>query len=121
MSPFRPVKRMNAPFSSNGTGAGVACVATGLRAESDEAVRRLADGAAGDSGAAQGVGGPTPSDVGKNPKPGLTSPQEARRRRIASNVKPFIATLRVTNPVRKSWASSRKRVCAVAGNLHCEA
>ena len=36
--------------------------------------------------------------------------QEARERRIISNVKPFNGTLRVTNPVRQSRASSRKRV-----------
>jgi hypothetical protein len=30
----------------------------------------------------------------------LTLRQEARERRIISNVKPFIGTLRVTNPVR---------------------
>jgi hypothetical protein len=48
-------------------------------------------------------------------KRALASRQEARRRRIASNVKPFIATLRVTNPVRKSWASSRKRVLRGGG------
>ena len=36
--------------------------------------------------------------------------QEARKRRIISNVKPFIGTLRVTNPVRQSRASSRKPV-----------
>jgi putative transposase len=36
--------------------------------------------------------------------------QEARKRRITSNVKPFTGTLRVTNPVRQSRASSRKRV-----------
>jgi hypothetical protein len=40
----------------------------------------------------------------------LTLRQEARKRRITSNVKPFIGTLRVTNPVRQSRASSRKRV-----------
>jgi hypothetical protein len=40
----------------------------------------------------------------------LTLRQEARERRIISNVKPFIGTLRVTNPVRQSRASSRKRV-----------
>src|SRR5208337_971702 len=40
----------------------------------------------------------------------LTLRQEARERRIISNVKPFIETLRVTNPVRQSRASSRKRV-----------
>ena len=51
----------------------------------------------------------------KKQKRSLTSRQEARRRRIASNVKPFIATLRVTNPVRKSWASSRKRVLRGGG------
>ena len=39
----------------------------------------------------------------------LTLRQEARERRIISNVKPFIETLRVTNPVRQSQASSRKR------------
>jgi hypothetical protein len=33
-------------------------------------------------------------------KLGLTLRQEARKRRITSNVKPFIGTLRVTNPVR---------------------
>jgi hypothetical protein len=36
--------------------------------------------------------------------------QEARERRIVTDVKPFIGTLRVTNPVRQSRASSRKRV-----------
>ena len=38
---------------------------------------------------------------------GLTLRQEARERRIV-NVKPFIETLRVTNPVRQSRASSRE-------------
>ena len=51
-----------------------------------------------------------PRTVRNNLKIGLTSRQEARKRRIASNVKPFIGTLRVTNPVRQSRASSRKRV-----------
>ena len=41
--------------------------------------------------------------------------QEARERRIISNVKPFIGTLRVTNPVRQSRASSRKRVLRGGG------
>jgi hypothetical protein len=41
--------------------------------------------------------------------------QEARERRIISNVKPFIETLRVTNPVRQSRASSRKRVLRGGG------
>ena len=36
--------------------------------------------------------------------------QEARKRRIISSVKPFTGTLRVTNPVRQSRASSRKWV-----------
>ena len=36
--------------------------------------------------------------------------QEARERRIVTTVKPFAGTLRVTNPARKSRASSRKRV-----------
>src|SRR5208282_5619204 len=36
--------------------------------------------------------------------------QEARERRIVADVKPFIGTQRVTNPVRQSRASSRKRV-----------
>src|SRR5208337_1282791 len=40
----------------------------------------------------------------------LTSRQEARERRIDTTVKPFAGTLRVTNPARKSRASSRKRV-----------
>ena len=35
---------------------------------------------------------------------------EARERRIVTTVKPFAGTLRVTNPARKSRASSRKRV-----------
>jgi len=39
-----------------------------------------------------------------------TSRQEARERRIVTTVKPFAGTLRVTNPARKSRASSRKRV-----------
>ena len=39
---------------------------------------------------------------------GLTLRHEARERRIISNVKPFIETLRVTNPVRQSRASSRE-------------
>jgi hypothetical protein len=34
--------------------------------------------------------------------------QEARERRIISNVKPFKETMRVTNPVRQSRASSRE-------------
>src|SRR5271166_4740257 len=46
--------------------------------------------------------------LGKND--GLTSRQEARERRIVTTVKPFAGTLRVTNPARKSRASSRKRV-----------
>ena len=46
---------------------------------------------------------------------GLTLRQEARKRRITSNVKPFIGTLRVTNPVRQSWTSSRKRVLRGGG------
>ncbi len=41
--------------------------------------------------------------------------QEARERRIISNVKPFKETLRVTNPVRQSRASSRKRVLRGGG------
>ena len=41
--------------------------------------------------------------------------QEARKRRIAHNEKPFIGTLRVTNPVRQSRASSRKRVLRGGG------
>jgi hypothetical protein len=41
--------------------------------------------------------------------------QEARERRIVTNVKPFIGTLRVTNPVRQSRASSRKRVLRGGG------
>ena len=45
----------------------------------------------------------------------LTLRQEARKRRITSNVKPFIGTLRVTNPVRQSWTSSRKRVLRGGG------
>jgi hypothetical protein len=48
-------------------------------------------------------------------KRGLTLRQEARKRRISSNVKPFIGTLRVTNPVRQSWTSSRKRVLRGGG------
>ena len=48
--------------------------------------------------------------IGRKPKIGLTSRQEARERRIATTVKPFAGTLRVTNPARKSRASSRKRV-----------
>jgi len=32
-----------------------------------------------------------------------------------SNVKPFIGTLRVTNPARQSWTSSRKRVLRGGG------
>src|SRR5271166_4524366 len=43
-------------------------------------------------------------------KDALTSRQEARERRIVTTVKPFAGTLRVTNPARKSRASSRKRV-----------
>jgi len=45
---------------------------------------------------------------------GLTLRQGARERRI-SNVKPFIGTLRVTNPARQSWTSSRKRVLRGGG------
>jgi hypothetical protein len=41
--------------------------------------------------------------------------QEARERRIISNVKPFIETLRVTNPVRQSRASSLKQVLRGVG------
>ena len=41
--------------------------------------------------------------------------QETRERRIITDVKPFIRTLRVTNPVRQSRASSRKRVLRRAG------
>lgn len=41
--------------------------------------------------------------------------QEARKRRITSNVKPFIGTLRVTNPARQSWTSNRKRVLRGGG------
>jgi hypothetical protein len=38
------------------------------------------------------------------------------------NVKPFIETLRVANPVRQSWASSREASLARgAGDRHCEA
>ena len=52
----------------------------------------------------------------------LTLRQEARERRIISNVKPFIGTLRVTNPVRQSRASSREASLAWgAGDRHCEA
>ena len=43
-------------------------------------------------------------------KKGLTLRQVARRRRITSNVKSFIETLRVINVVRKSRANSRKRL-----------
>ena len=43
-------------------------------------------------------------------KDALTSREEARERRIVTTVKPFAGTLRVTNPARKSRASSRKRV-----------
>jgi hypothetical protein len=43
-------------------------------------------------------------------KTDLTLRQEARERRIDTIVRPFAGTLRVTNPVRKSRASSRKRV-----------
>ena len=45
----------------------------------------------------------------------LTLRQEARKRRITSNVKPFIETLRVTNPVRQSRTSSRKQVLRGGG------
>ncbi len=44
--------------------------------------------------------------------------QEARKRRITSNVKPFNGTLRVTNPVRQSRASpplAEKRVLRGGG------
>ncbi len=41
--------------------------------------------------------------------------QEARKRRIIANVKPFIEILRVPNPARQSWASSRKRVLRGGG------
>src|SRR5271157_3464528 len=50
------------------------------------------------------------SSPSRNKEQSLTLRQEARERRIISNVKPFIETLRVTNPVRQSRASSRKRV-----------
>jgi len=46
----------------------------------------------------------------RNQEQSLTSRQEARERRIVTTVKPFAGTLRVTNPARKSRASSRKRV-----------
>ena len=39
----------------------------------------------------------------------------------SQNVKPFMETLRVANPVRQSRASSRKRVLRGAGDRHCEA
>jgi hypothetical protein len=44
----------------------------------------------------------------KNQKQWLTLRHEARERRIIPNVKPFDETLRVTNPVRQSRASSRE-------------
>src|SRR5271157_4605067 len=43
--------------------------------------------------------------------------QEARERRIVTDVKPFIGTQRVNNPVRQSRASSRKRVLRGGGRL----
>jgi hypothetical protein len=52
---------------------------------------------------------------GINMKLRLTLRQEARERRIISDVKPFIETLRVTNPVRQSRASSRKQVLRGGG------
>jgi hypothetical protein len=48
--------------------------------------------------------------------------QEARERRIISNVKPFIETLRVTNPARQSRAGSREASLAWSvGDCPCEA
>jgi hypothetical protein len=44
----------------------------------------------------------------ENKQQSLTLRQEARERRIVLDVKPFEGTLRVTNPVRQSWVSSRK-------------
>ena len=41
--------------------------------------------------------------------------QEARKTRIITNVKPFTGTMRVTNPVRGSRASSRKRALRGGG------
>ena len=61
---------------------------------------------------------------GKNDE--LTSRQEARERRIVTTVKPFAGTLRVTNPARKSRASSRKRVLhdggqpPLGGEIRCQ-
>ena len=55
------------------------------------------------------------SPSAKRQNPNLTLRQEARERGIISNVKPFIGTLRVTNPVRQSRASSRKRVLRGGG------
>jgi hypothetical protein len=48
------------------------------------------------------MGSRTPASDGTSPAAYPTG--------IASSVKPFIETLRVTNPVRQSRASSRKRV-----------
>ena len=45
-----------------------------------------------------------------NLKLGLTSRQESSGKEEVGSLKPFSGTLRVTNPVRKSRASSRKRV-----------
>jgi len=49
----------------------------------------------------------TPAHVTRETR-NLNLRQEARERRIISNVKPFIETLRVTNPARQSRASSRE-------------
>src|SRR5271157_515393 len=49
------------------------------------------------------------------PRLNVSLRQEARERRIVADVKPFIGTQRVTNPVRQSRASSRKRVLRGGG------
>jgi len=78
---------------------------------------RIAEGPTLDSGAGKG-------DVERNRDADSFSAlsilaaslrQEARERRIVADVKPFIGTQRVTNPVRQSRASSRKRVLRGGG------
>jgi hypothetical protein len=45
----------------------------------------------------------------------VIAPRSSGKENHLKNVKPFIETLRVTNPVRQSRASSRKRVLRGGG------
>jgi hypothetical protein len=53
--------------------------------------------------------------TGSDPMDGSDLAPRSSGKENQSNVKPFIGTLRVTNPARQSWTSSRKRVLRGGG------